>query len=439
MLEPACVPGRPPRYIRNMRVLRASLFLVIFLLPLAAQDVKPKDVREVAKGGSNAIPKLQEYLKNPATDIRAEAVKQLTEVGTAGSLDPLIQATQDNDPEIQVLATDGLVNFYSPGYVKTGISGSLRKVGTTIKGKFTDTNDLVIDPYVTVRSEVIAAIARLVTGGASMESRANAAHAEGILRGRAAVPELVEATHSKDTDVIYESLVALQKIRDESTGSRIAFRLHDLDPKVQIAAIQTTGILLNKAAVPDLTDVLNHTRDAKVKREALTAIAMLPVPESRSLYAVYLHDKDDRMRAAAAEGYARLRAPADVPMIEKAWQEEGKPAPRLSLAFALVMSGKTDLSEFSPLQFLINNLNSAAYNGVAYPFLVELARDPAVRQALYAPLGTATKDEKIGLARVLARSGDSGSVAPLEKLSKDNDPAVAQEGLRALRSLQSRM
>ena len=50
-----------------------------------------------------------------------------------------------------------------------------------------------------------------------------------------------------------------------------------------------------------------------------------------------------------------------------------------------------------------------------------------------------TKDEKIGLARVLARSGDSGSVAALEKLSKDSDPAVAQEGLRAMRNLQSRM
>jgi len=292
---------------------------------------------------------------------------------------------------------------------------------------------------VTVRAEVISAIAKLVTGGASMESRANAAHAEGILRGRAAVPELVEAAHSKDTDVIYESLVALQKIRDESSGPSIAFRLHDLDSKVQIAAIQTTGVLLNKGAVPDLIDVLNRTRDAKVKREALTAIAMLPVPSSRTLYAQYLHDKDDRMRAAAAEGYARLRDRADLPMIEKAWQEEGKTSPRLSLAFAQVMLGKTELSEFSALQFLINNLNSASYNGVAFPFLVELARDPAVRQALYAPLGTATKDEKIGLARVLARSGDSGSVAPLQNLSKDSDPAVAQEGLRALRTLQSRM
>ena len=86
------------------------------------------------------------------------------------------------------------------------------------------------------------------------------------------------------------------------------------------------------------------------------------------------------MRAAAAEGYARLRDPADLPMIEKAWKDEGKIAPRLSLAFALVMLGKTELSEFSPLQFLIDNLNSAAYNGVAFPFLVELARDSAVRR-----------------------------------------------------------
>jgi hypothetical protein len=126
-------------------------------------------------------------------------------------------------------------------------------------------------------------------------------------------------------------------------------------------------------------------------------------------------------------------------MLQQTWQDETKTAPRLSLAFALVMLGKNELSEFSPLQFLINNLNSASYNGVAYPFLVELARDAAVRQALYAPLTTGTKDEKIGLARVLARSGDSGSVAPLEKLSKDPDPAVAQEGLKALRTLQSRM
>ena len=206
----------------------------------------------------------------------------------------------------------------------------------------------------------------------------------------------------------------------------------------EIAAIETTGLLRNLEAVPELIDVLNRARDIKVKRAALTAIAMLPEEKSRSLYAQYLHDKDDKMRAAAAEGLARLRRPEDLPMLEQAWQDEGKTAPRLSLAFALVMLGKIGLSEFSPLQFLIDNLNSASYNGVAFAFLTELARDSQVRQQLYAPMASGTKDEKIGLARVLARSGDKTDLPALEKLSNDADAEVAQEGLRAMRNLQAR-
>ena len=41
-------------------------------------------------------------------------------------LDALIQASANNDPEVQARATDGLVNFYLPGYVRTGFAASLR-------------------------------------------------------------------------------------------------------------------------------------------------------------------------------------------------------------------------------------------------------------------------------------------------------------------------
>jgi HEAT repeat protein len=272
-----------------------------------------------------------------------------------------------------------------------------------------------------------------------MDVRANAARALGILRGRAAVSDLVEAAHSKNSDVMYESLIALQKIRDESAGPRITFLLHDLDSRVQTAAIETTGLLRNTAAVPDLTDVFNRARDIKVKRATLTAIAMLPSPASRPLYQQYLRDKDDRLRAAAAEGFARLRNPADLPMLEKAWQDESKTPARLSLAFAQVMLGKTEVSEFSPLRYLINMLNSASFKGEASPFLVELARDAKVRQALYQPLVSGTKDEKIGIAGVLARSGDAASVAELQKITNDPDPDVAKEALRAVRTIQARL
>lgn len=422
-----------------MRLYQTALVALAILVPLAAQDVRPKDVREAAKAGVSALPKLQEYLKNPDLDVRVEAVKQIVDIGTQASLDPLIVATQDQDPEVQIRATDGLVNFYLPGYVRTGLSASLSRVGTSIKGKFTDTNDQVIDPYITVRPAVIEALGKLARGGSSMTSRANAARAIGVLRGQAAVPDLLEAIKSKDTDVIYQSLVAFQKIRDESVAPRISFLLRDFNPKVQIAAIETTGLLQHKASVSDLAGVLNQTKDAKVRRAALTAIAMLPDDSSRSLYAKYLRDKDDKMRAAAAEGYARLGNPADLPMLQQAWQEEGKTPPRLALAFALVDLGKTEVSEFSPLQYLINTLDSASYNDVAYAYLVELARKPQVRAALYPALNQATKSEKIGLARVLARSGDKESVPYLQKLSNDSDGDVAMEGLRALRTLQARL
>jgi HEAT repeat protein len=413
-------------------------YVVAFALiaSAAAQDVRPKDVREIGKAGSGAIPRLTELLKNPNTDVRVEAVKQLTD---ARALDALILATRDNEAEVQIHATDGLVNFYLPGYVQSGFGSSIKRMGGSIKGKFTDTNDQVIDPYITARPDVVAALGTLVRGGASMQARANAARAVGILRGKAAIPDLVAALRTKDTDVLYESLIAMQKIRDESAGPQIAFLLRDLNSKVQIAAIETTGLLRNREAVPDLVDVVRRSKDAKVRRAALGALAMLPDEKSRGIYQQYLTDKDDKMRAAAAEGFARLRNPADSAMIDQAWKDEGKSSARISLAFAMVMLGRTEISEFSPLQYLVNNLNSAAYKGEALPFLTELARDNTTRKALYGPLETGTKDEKIGLARVLAVSGDKESVAHLEKVSRDADPEVAQEGLRAMRNLQARL
>lgn len=413
-------------------------FLLLVALAAFAQT-RPKDVRDAAKAGSSAIPKLQEFLKDPSVDVRVEAVRQITEIGPPRSLDPLILATRDNDAEVQIVATDGIVNFYMPGYVKTGIGASIKRVGTSIKGRFTDTNDQVIDAYITVRPDVIAALAKLVSSAANMDARANAARAVGILRGKDAVDALVDATHSKDSTLIYESLNALEKIRDESAGPRIAFLLGDFDAKVQIAAIDAVGLLRDQQDLPRLVDVLNRTNNIKVKREALESISMLPAESSRSIYQQYLSDKDDKLRAAAAEGFARLKNPRDLPLVEQAWKDEQKTSPRLSLAFAEVMLGKTELSEFSPLRFLINNLNSSAYNGIAFPFLVEVARQPNVRAALYGPLQSGTKEEKIGLARVLGRSGDAQSIAELQKLSNDPDAAVAQAALTAVRNLQARM
>jgi len=410
----------------------------------AADDAKAraKAVREFAKsGGSEIIPKLATYLADPDFQVRLEAVKGIVDIGTQSSLDTLIKATSDNDPEIQIRATDGLVNFYVPGYVKTGLTASLRRVGSSIKAKLTDNNDQVIDAYIQPRPEVIVALGHLAAGGASLQARANAARAVGILRGRQALPDLEQAVRSTDTDLIYEALIAIEKIRDPSAGPQIAFLLHDPKEKVQVAAIEATGLLMNRMAINTLRDVLDRSRKMAVKRAALTALAQMPDPELHGVYVTYLDHKDEGLREAAAEGLARLKNPADLPALERAFNNENKTEPRLSAAFALVSLGKLGMGEFDPLRYLVNDLNSTAYRGVSRAYLTELAREPQVRQALYPALKdpAATKDEKTGLAQVLAASGAPDAVAPLQALSQDPDADVSQEGLRAVRNLQARL
>jgi HEAT repeat protein len=428
-----------------MRV-RLLFLLVIASAALLGQDPSSEDARERARAaraladrGPSALPELRKLLQDPVYEVRLEAVKSIVQVGTRDSLDALIEATRDPDPEIQIRATDGLVDFYLPGYVRTGLTATLRKVGKTIKGRFTDVNDQVIPLHIEVRPDVIEALGKLASGGSTMDVRANAARAVGVLRGRAAVPYLLEAVRSKNSQVIYESLIALQKIQDPSAAPGISFLLRDLDDRVQIAAIETTGLLGNKQALPQLHDVLKTARNARVRRAALTAIAMLPDESSRPFYNQYINDKDELMRAAAAEGFGRLRNPADVEMLERAFEAEKRMNPRLSMAFALVLLGKTELSEFSPLRYLVNALNSASYHGVATPFLVEAARDTAVRRQLEAALKGASKLEKIRLANVLARSGDAESIPHLEELTRDPDAEVGTEAATALRVLRQRL
>ncbi len=421
-----------------MRLSPIAFVLLAIVPAIHAQTVK--QVRAIAKQGPNALPQLAGFLKNPDTQIRAEAVHAIVDIGTVKSLDYLIQATQDVDYSIQMRATDGLVNFYLPGYVAVGVTAKIQRAGTSVKSRFYDPNDQVIDPFVLVRPDVIQAIGALIQNGSSPDSRANAARAIGILRGKQALPNLYEGVRSKDTDVLYESIIAIQKIRDPSAAPKIEYLIRDPKEKVQIAAIETTGLLHNMEALPDLRTVLSTTTKPKVKRTALGAIAMLPSPQDRGIYTDFLKDKDDAFRSLAAEGFGRLRDPADVPMLQKAYEDETKRSVQISLAFALVMDGKTELTaDPTPLRFLIDQLNQAANHNAAQALLTEASADPAIRAKLYTPMEQGTKDEKIALAQILSQTGDKEAEPHIEKISRDLDQQVAQEGLRALRNLRARI
>lgn len=400
--------------------------------------LKIKALRDYAKQGSETIPKVTPYFQDVNVEVRREAVKAVVQIGTQRSLDPLAEACADNDSEIQIRAADGLVNFYLPGYVDRGISATLRRAGDMVTGKWSDNNDDAIDPDTPIRPEITKALTRLVTGGSSMDSRANAARALGVLRDKGGVQALSDALKSKDSRVMYESLIALQKIRDRSAGPSVVFLVRDLDEKVQIAAIETSGILGPKDATPQLRRVLENPGSKKVRRAAVVALGQIPDASNHGLFMELLTDKDEQVRGGAAEGLGRLAIPEDRPALAKAWTEEGKSSPRLSLAFALAMLGETDTDSLKPLGYLVNNLNQRAWRNVALPFLSELCLKPGPRQAVINAIqSTSTEDEKTGIAQALASCKSPDAQAPLEQLTKDENPAVAREALRALRILRA--
>jgi hypothetical protein len=70
---------------------------------------------------------------------------------------------------------------------------------------------------------------------------------------------------------------------------------------------------------------------------------------------------------------------------------------------------------------------------------MEAAREPAVLTALHPALRSGTRDEKKGLAWVMAQSGGREEVPLLDALTRDTDVTVASEALRALRTLKLRL
>lgn len=396
-------------------------------------------IRELGKKDARAIPALAQYLNDSNRDIRVEAVKAIVKIDTEASLAPLATALHDNDAEVQIRATDGVTNFYVPGYVaKGGLTGSLTRGVRQVKSFFSSRNDQVIDQDVTIRPDVAQGLADVVRGGAGTDARANAARTAGILRDQAAVPALEEALHARDSQVIFEALVALQKIHDPMACGALSSPAHDLDDRIQSTALETIGVLHCLTCADDVRNDLKNARNLRIRRAALEALAMLAIPGDRGAFQKYAGDQDAELRASALEGLGRIREPEDMPTLSQAYDEKDADwKVHLAAAFALVDEGKVDTSDFSPLTYLVESLDVNSRAAVASAYLSELARRDDVRQALFPLVTQATKGQKIALCSIFAASQSDDVMPTLNTLAKDIDPDVAFAASRALRITQA--
>lgn len=421
-----------------------GLFLPFLLLSQQqdnAQDQPPKSsnkaqlarIHDIEKGKAGGMSELAAFAKDPDHNVRIEAIKAIVKMGGSASLDPLIPATRDIDTEVRAHATDGIVNVYLPGYVSGYFTHSVRQV----KSWFSSRNDSVVDADVAVREDAAKAIIEEINFGPEMPPRANAALAAGVLRLKGAVPALLEAIRAKNNDLIFESLVALQKIHDPSAGQGVGFLVRDLDDRIQITALQTVGILSSREAAADVRYAVENARTLKIRRAALSSLAMLALPEDRAVFKQYIMNGDPELRAAALEGLGRVREPEDTPALQASFNETNADwRIHLAAAFALVGEGNVSTDEFSPLLYLVETLNSGSRAGVADGYLRELIRREDVRKSIIKTLPEATRAQKNALCWIFAYSHSPDLLPTLNQMGNDADGEVAIAAKRAAHVIQ---
>ncbi len=329
-----------------------------------------------------------------------EAVKAIVKIDTETSLEPLIKATHDNDSEVQIRATDGIINFYLPGYIaKSGLSGSLSAWSAPGEIFLFDAQRSGHRSRHNGSSGCRSGARRRSTRRREHGCSHQCSSSQPEFCARSLLhPLSLRRSIRRTAGLIFESLVALQKIHDLSTGRSVAFLARDFDDRVQATAIETIGVLHSLDSAPDVRAALADARNAKIRRAALETLAMLAIPGDRATFQQYATDSDADLRASALEGLGRIRNPEDYPTLEQAYNEKDADwKVHLAAAFALVSEGKVETSDFSPLAYLMENLEVKGHANVATAYLTELARSEDVRQALFPLVPAASRDQKIAL------------------------------------------
>lgn len=403
---------------------------------------------------------LAEELKSPDADIRARAARDLGKTGDPAVVPALRSALQDPSTKVRREAVVGLAEIHAEPSLEALITatrdpdpdvrvlaveavtgyytGDVPKLGLAgfVRKNVTShfQNDTRrIDPGVQVAPEVVSALETAMLDERSIEAAREAAQGLGILMAKAAVPDLVKAAHSSDEGLALEALNSLSKLMDISAGPKLVDLLDSPRKAVRQSAAVTVGILRTSAAAARLEQMYSADGDKKTRQAALEGLAYLGRPASYSLFIQALSSKDKTDRTSAAEGLARIRDPRAESNLETALSQEKDGGAKLAMDFALASLGNQN-----GFNDLVNGLRSTFRGDVASAYLTELFRDKPFLQKLYPYLDNPDATIRRRLCWVLMYTGDETSLKLLDRLSSDPNRDVAAAALRARRAILAR-
>jgi HEAT repeat protein len=405
--------------------------------PLIAQlkspnaKVRAKAARQLGKSGDTAaVPDLAAALTDPSSNVRSEVIVALATLHTLPSLKALLTATRDTNPSVRLLAVNALVGWYTGNIPSLGfVAQSYHSAANMFQSGPT----AGVSPGTMVDPGAVAALEETMQDTRSIQAARRAAWGLGTLHAQAAVPDLVKAAHSVDTELATNALNALAKIKDITAGPQLVDLLDSSNRDVRQTAAVTVGILRTKSAVPKLESTYKTDSNIHDREAVLDGLAYIGDPSSYHTFIEALASADQNQRAYAAEGLARAGNSQALPALQEAMQVENKQNAKLAILFAQSALGKTQ-----SLEELVDALPSRSYGDVAQSYLTELTRRKALLDAVYPYLTNSNAAIRRKLCYVLMYSGNASSIPQLQPLTHDHNGDVAAAALSAIKSIRSR-
>jgi HEAT repeat protein len=373
-----------------------------------------------------SIPALLPLAEDPDAGVRRQVELAFEQMGDIRVLPGLVQLSADSEPDIRDRSVHALVDVHLPR--TSGATAALTKFGNFINPWSDEYGDVIVEPDVPVDASVVTAL-RARLGDSEDGIRRSAARGLGVLKGSAAIPELLQAiAQDRDTEVRFESVRALRKIGDASVGDRLLPGLNLNVDKVRNEIITTLGALKYREAVPELTRIFEEAKPAERARPlALSALADIADAASRPVFLGNKADKDVVIRTYACEGLARLNDVGLLTMMAADRLTEKNARVQAAQAFGLLRLGRKEY-----LDELVRALEKPATRDQAREYLIET--QAADRSELFAarPKNAASRAE---LADVMGLIGDKTALPALQELEQDSDQVVARNAERAIRRI----
>jgi HEAT repeat protein len=397
-------------------------------------DPKVRKKSAAALGKSQdreAVPPLLAATQDSDADVREEVVKSLGLLRDDQAVTMLLTTLKDPVESVREESIFALLSLYvEPGteLVTTRLAKKVYKKMNPFSDQV-GTDPTVVETYVKVAPAVMDGIADRLNDS-SPSIRLDAAKALGVLRAQSAIPKMLEAMKSGDSNLKIAVLRSLYKTKDPAVDEQIMPYLNDSESDVRDETILTLGLLRSHKALPAIQKIYDENPNSKLRGKALQAISLIGDPSSLALFQRSLKDPDALYRQYAAEGIARVVDESLVEEVSKTFLKEKKLSTQLALSFALYRLGRREYMEK-----LISGLPDRMHHEQVTSYFIEMGS--AIQPDLFSYLTSDNARVRERLCYVLGMVGDKSAVEKLKPLLKDPDSSVVSEAALALRRLGS--